>query len=228
MKISGLQKLTLLDYPGKTACTVFTYGCNLRCPFCHNAFLVTEKEDEYPSDLFFDYLKKRQGILDGVCITGGEPLIHGDLPDFIKEIRSLGFLVKLDTNGAFPSKLAPILENRLVDYIAMDVKNTPEKYGITVGIDGINVSPFLKSIELINSSGIPYEFRTTATKEFHVPEDFEIIASVIKGTEAYFIQKFKDSGNLIGNGLHPLDDEEMRRCKAFAEKVIPNVTLRGV
>ena len=228
MKISGLQKLTLLDYPGKTACTVFTYGCNLRCPFCHNAFLVTEKEEEYPIDLFFDYLKKRKGILDGVCITGGEPLIHNELPDFIREIRSLGYLVKLDTNGAFPTRLSKILEERIVDYVAMDVKNTEAKYGVTVGIDGINTAPFLESIRLLNASGIPHEFRTTATKEFHTPEDFEEIARLVKGTDAYFIQKFKDSGNLIGEGLHPLDDEEMRRCKAFAEKVIPNVSLRGV
>ncbi len=228
MKISGLQKLTLLDYPGKTACTVFTYGCNLRCPFCHNAFLVTEKEEEYPTELFFDYLKKRSGILDGVCVTGGEPLIHHDLPDFIKEIRSLGYLVKLDTNGAFPTKLEKLLDEGLVDYVAMDVKNTAEKYGVTVGIDGINVAPFLKSIALLNSSGIPHEFRTTAAAEFHSPEDFEEIARMVKGTDAYYIQKFKDSGNLIRGGLHPLDDEEMRRCKAFAEKVIPNVYLRGV
>lgn len=229
MKISGFQKLTLLDFPGRTACTVFTHGCNLRCPFCHNAPLVTRKDDsEFTEEEFFNYISKRKGIIDGVAITGGEPLLHKDVFDFIARIHDLGFSVKLDTNGFFPSLLFDIIKSGNVSYIAMDIKNTPEKYGATTGIEGISIDNVYKSIDHIIHSCLEYEFRTTAVAEFHNPEDFTVIAEMIEGADVYYIQKFKDSGDLITEGLHPLGDEDMRKCAENARKVLNNVSLRGV
>lgn len=229
MKISGFQKLTLLDFPGRTACTVFTHGCNLRCPFCHNAPLVTRKDNsEFTEEEFFNYISKRKGIIDGVAITGGEPLLHKDVFDFIARIHDLGFSVKLDTNGFFPSLLYDIIKSGNVSYIAMDIKNTPEKYGATTGIEGISIDNVYKSIDHIIHSGLEYEFRTTAVAEFHNPEDFTVIAEMIEGADVYYIQKFKDSGDLITEGLHPLGDEDMRKCAENARKVLNNVSLRGV
>ena len=149
MVIQGLQKLTLLDYPEKVACTVFTAGCNFRCPFCHNASLVidTYKNKEIPSEEFFDFLKKRQGILDGVCVTGGEPLIQHGIEDFLRRIKELGYAVKLDTNGSFPDKLARIVEAGLVDYVAMDIKNSQESYGRTIGIEDYDLRNIHRSVQ---------------------------------------------------------------------------------
>ncbi len=229
MKISGFQKLTLLDFPGRTACTVFTHGCNLRCPFCHNAPLVIQKDHpEFTEEEFFQYISKRKGILDGVAITGGEPLMHRDIVEFIARIRSMGFQVKLDTNGFFPTLLNDIICSGNVSYIAMDIKNSSEKYGMTVGIAGVSLENVYKSISLIMGSGLEYEFRTTAVAEYHAPDDFADIARMIKGARAYYIQKFKDSGNLIKEGLHPLSDDEMRECAAKAAQYLDNVCLRGV
>lgn len=229
MRINGLQKLTLLDFPGRTACTVFTSGCNLRCPFCHNASLATgENEDSVSEEEFFDYISKRKGILDGVAITGGEPLMHKDLIPFMKKIRELGFAVKLDTNGFFPTLLKDALASGSVSYVAMDIKNTPEKYGVTTGIAGISINNVLQSIDVILSSGIEHEFRTTAVAEFHNPDDFYGIAEMIRGAQSYYIQKFKDSGNLIREGLHALSDDAMRKCAENACKIVPNTALRGV
>ncbi|MGN1117523.1 MAG: anaerobic ribonucleoside-triphosphate reductase activating protein, partial [Acutalibacteraceae bacterium] len=163
MKIYGLQKMTLLDFPGKVACTLFTGGCNFRCPFCHNARLVTEldKDEVYSEEEIFEYLRKRVGILDGVCITGGEPLMNADIADFITKVRELGYAVKLDTNGSYPETLKNLIDRGLVDYIAMDIKNTPEKYAQTIGVKKFDFTPIKKSIEIIMQSGVPYEFRTT-------------------------------------------------------------------
>ena len=205
MKIHGLQKLTLLDYPGHVACTVFTGGCNLRCPFCHNASLVTHIDEAavMPEEEFFGFLKKRQGILDGVCITGGEPLMNADIEDFIKKIRALGFAVKLDTNGTFFETLSRIVENKLVDYIAMDIKNTVEKYPITTGVSAKVTENIKKSVELLKNSDIPFEFRTTIVAEFHTVNDIEKITEWIGGNDVnYFLQNFVDSGDLIGKDLH--------------------------
>lgn len=230
MEIKGLQKLTLLDYPGKVACTVFTGRCNFRCPFCQNSDLVISPKltPSIPDEEVRDFLKKRAGILDGVCITGGEPLLQGDLIDFIGFCRSIGLLVKLDTNGYLTEVLRPILEKKLVDYIAMDIKAGPENYGKLVGIKNFDVSPVLESVELIKGSGIDHEFRTTVVGDMHTEEDFVRIGSWLAGEERYFLQKFVDSGALIEGGHSPASDEEMRRFLEIIKKRIPNAQLRGL
>ncbi len=228
MLLAGLQKLTLLDFPGHTACTVFTHGCNLRCPFCHNAALVVDKQEETVSEEdFFAFLTKRQGILDGVAVTGGEPLLQKDLPAFLRKIKDMGYAVKLDTNGFFPDRLRLLLADGLVDYVAVDVKNSMAKYAVTVGVDDLDLSPFLATVDLLLKSDTDFEFRTTAVKEFHVPEDFAQIGRLIEGTPRYFIQAFKDSGGLISGGLHPLSKEDMEACKTEAERYVPT-QIRGM
>ena len=230
MKIYGLQKLTLLDYPSKTACTVFTAGCNMRCPFCHNPSLVTRIDNSYiiSEEEFFSFLSKRKGVLDGVCVTGGEPLLQPDLKDFIAKIKEKGFLVKLDTNGALPEKLKDIISSDLVDYIAMDIKNTPEKYAVTCGMEEISPDDIYKSINLIINSGKEYEFRTTAVREFHTPEDFKAIAGMIKGAKAYYIKNFVDSGDTIVKGFSPLNENDLQEARAEALKILDKVEIRGI
>ena len=227
MKISGLQKLTLLDYPGKMACTVFTYGCNFRCPFCHNALLVTEENsDSISEDEFFSFLKKRQGILDGVCISGGEPTLQKDLPEFISKIKALGYCVKLDTNGSSPLIVKKLIDEKLIDYIAMDIKNSPARYDITCGCQ-VDIDAVKQSVSIIKQSGIAHEFRTTTVKEYHKAEDFEAIADWIEGSR-YFLQHFENSGNLIGENLTALSKEEMAEIAGKIRKKLPDVQLRGV
>ena len=228
MKISGLQKLTLLDFPGKMACTVFTYGCNFSCPFCHNTLLVTEENsDNISEDEFFAFLKKRQGILDGVCISGGEPTLQKDLAEFISKIKAMGYAVKLDTNGSEPQVLRKLISENLLDYVAMDIKNSPDKYSLTCGCE-VDMVPIKESVSIIKESGIPHEFRTTTVRELHTAEDFAQIADWLEGNSRYFLQHFEDSGNLIGDNLSALSKEEMT---AFAESMrskLPNVAIRGV
>lgn len=227
MKISGLQKLTLLDFPGKTAATVFLAGCNMRCPFCHNSRLVEGHDfEEISEEELFRYLEKRAGLLDGVCVTGGEPLLREELRDFLIKIRSLGYLVKLDTNGSLPERLESVLD--VVDYVAMDIKNTPEKYPQTVGIDSFDVSPILRSVELLKKSGVEHEFRTTLVKELHTPDDVEKIAKWLGDGEKYFLQKFVDSGEILKSGLSPLSDEVMQNCLKSALKYVTMAQLRGM
>ena len=232
MVISGLQKLTLLDYPGRTACTVFTPFCNWRCPFCHNALLVTDIQpgDEIPEDEFFSFLKKRQGLLDGVAVTGGEPLLQPDLGAFLRRVKSLGYAVKLDTNGCCPDRLAALLSEGLVDYAAMDVKNTPEKYPVTVGVPGFDPAPVRESMAILRSSGIGYEFRTTVVREFHTADDIEAIARWLREESAprYFLQNFRDSGGLIGENLHPVPRDEIFAMRDRAAAILPVTALRGV
>ena len=177
MRIQGLQKLTLLDFPEKVACTVFAAGCNLRCPFCHNASLVVNipKEAEISEETFFSFLKKRQGVLDGVCVSGGEPLLQSDIETFIGKIKELGFLVKLDTNGTFPEKMKQLIERGLVDYVAMDIKNSLETYTITCGVEQLDLEKIKESVSYLKEGHVPYEFRTTVTKNFHSIEEFESI-----------------------------------------------------
>ena len=228
MKISGLQKLTLLDYPGKMACTVFTYGCNFRCGFCHNALLVTEENsDNISEDEFFSFLKKRQGILEGVCITGGEPTLQPDLREFITKVRSLGYAVKLDTNGTNPRLLKSLIQENLLDYVAMDIKHSPDKYDFICGCE-VDIDSIKESVSIIIDSGIDHEFRTTTVREYHTAEDFDAIAEWIKGDSKYFLQHFKDSGNLIGDNLSPLNQEEMTAYAEAIRNKVPNVALRGV
>lgn len=230
MKIHGLQKLTLLDFPGKIACTVFTAGCNMRCPFCHNASLVTHVDPDavMDDDEFFAFLKKRTGMLDGVAITGGEPTLDPGLADFMRRVRSMGFLVKLDTNGTRPALLREILAEGLADYVAMDVKNSPEKYGLTVGIKEFDVAPVRESAAILMSSGTPFEFRTTVVDGLHTEADFEAIGQWLRGSEPYFLQNFKDSGDLIHPGMKGKSPEEMQKFLEIVKKYIPKAELRGL
>ncbi len=228
MILGGFQKLTLLDFPGKVACTVFTKGCNFRCPFCHNAFLVEGKEEAESIDSkeVTEYLKKRQGILEGVCITGGEPLISNGLEEFIKEVKEMGFSVKLDTNGSYPEKLKDLVKKGLVDYVAMDVKNSFEKYSLTSGKE-VDISKIEESIAFLISSGIDYEFRTTVSKELHTPSDIEKIGEKIKGAKKYFLQNFVDSGNTISKNLSPVDAKTLEEMRQKATLSVPEAAIRG-
>jgi pyruvate formate lyase activating enzyme len=231
MNISGLQKLTLLDYPGYIACTIFTPGCNFRCPFCHNSGLVTriDAKEEIPESEILAFLSKRKGVLDGVCITGGEPLLQPDLKSFIKKVKEMGFKVKLDSNGYSPDKLQELIDEGLLDMVAMDIKNSPEKYALTTGLPSIDMSLIAKSIQIITSSQIRYEFRTTAVQEFHKKEDFAEIAHLIKGAKAYFIQNFVDSGAVIQSGLHGFDRASLEEFRQAAmNNGLTNVEIRGV
>ena len=230
MLILGFQKMTLLDFPNKVACTVFTGGCNLRCPFCHNAKLVTEinADDKYSEEEILSFLKKRVGLLDGVCITGGEPLIQDGVKDFIIKIKELGFKVKLDTNGFYPEKLKDLVRNNLVDYVAVDVKNSLKKYPETAGIKDLDLKPFKESVEFLLKGEVEYEFRTTVVKEYHEIDDIEKIAEFIKGAPRYFLQNFVDSGNLIGNNLHAHEKETLLKMQTVSKKHIPNTEIRGI
>ncbi len=231
MKISGLLKLTALDYPEKLACTVFTAGCNLRCPFCHNASLVCGSGEEISEDEFFAFLKKRRGILDGVCITGGEPLLQSKIAEFMKKIKDLGFLVKLDTNGAFPDRLSSLIDAHLVDYVAMDIKNCPEKYPITCGVKGSYEEffvPFKESIDILLKGKVDYEFRTTVVSELHTLDDIKKAGEAIKGADKWFLQCFKDSGDLLGSGLSAPSKDILNKMKALALTFVENCEIRGV
>lgn len=229
MLIKGFQKLTLLDYPGKTACTVFTGGCNFRCPFCHNAGLVTKMDpDIIDESEVFAHLKKRQGILDGIAITGGEPLLQGDIEDFLEKIREFNYEIKLDTNGSFPQKLKRIIEKGLCDYVAMDIKNSKEKYSETVGISEFDISSVEESIDTLMNGNVDFEFRTTVTSDFHTVKDIEDIGKWIKGTENYYLQNFVDSGNLIDSSVTGVSKDEMNEMLEVVKKYVPTAQIRGL
>ncbi len=229
MNIQGFQKLTLLDYPGKMACTLFTAGCNLRCPFCHNSRLVLnpEKESEFSVEEILSFLKKRQGILDGVVITGGEPLLQKDIADFIRQIKELGYSVKLDTNGTFPQKLRELVENGLVDYVAMDIKNSPELYAETIGISGYDISKIKESIAFLLEGRVDYEFRTTVVREFHSVFGMDNIGKLIKGAKRHFLQAFVDSGELIAFGLSGVPKDEMESMQKIMLNYVDSCEIRG-
>ena len=230
MIIHGLQKLTLLDYPGHTACTVFTGGCNYRCPYCHTAALVLNPHDQpvMEEESFFSFLKKRRGLLDGVAITGGEPTLLADLPAFIRKIRELGFKVKLDTNGTNPAMLAALLEEKLVDYVAMDIKTSPERYAAVTGIPGCSTKNVEESVRLLMAGDTDFEFRTTVVRHLHTPGDFESIGRWIAGAPRYFLQAFKDSGGLLQEGLTGFDRAEMAALADVVRPFVPSVEVRGV
>ncbi len=228
MDVSGIQKMTLLDYPGRCACTVFLAGCNLRCPFCHNASLVlTNPEPAMTESEFFAFLGKRKGLLDGVCITGGEPTLRKDLPDFIRKIRDMGYLVKLDTNGSNPQMLEKLLEEKLVDYVAMDIKNCPDRYPETCGGPDIlrNVEECLK---LLRNSCVEWELRTTCVKPFHDESALEAIGKWLSGTKNYYLQSFVDSGDLVGSGVSGFTKEEMEVLRNCVLPHIPTTRIRGI
>jgi len=230
MNINGFQKMTLLDYPNKVACTVFTAGCNLRCPFCHNALLVTDIDDSarINEEEILTFLGKRKGLLDGVCITGGEPLLQNDIDNFIRKIKNMGFSVKLDTNGMFPEKLKYLINNKLIDYVAMDIKNSFDKYGETVGITDFDCSNIKESIDFLLQGNVDFEFRTTVVKEFHTVEDIAEISKMLNGAPKYYLQNFVDSGNLIGENLHSVSKETLTKMRDGARKFINNVEIRGI
>ncbi len=229
--ISGLQKLTLLDYPGTVACTVFTGGCNFRCPFCHNASLVRpgdlNRENEEAQILSF--LKKRVGILDGVAVTGGEPLLHTDMPAFLEKVRALGYRIKLDTNGSFPDRLIEIVRAGLVDRVAMDIKNAPGLYAETAGLPGLDLKPIERSKDFLLSGEVDYEFRTTVVKGLHTAESLLGAARWIEGAKEYWLQQYRDSGNVLTpDGLSAFPAEEMHAFADTLRPVIPTVRVRGV
>ena len=228
MKIGGFQKMTMLDFPERVACTVFTHGCNLRCPFCHNAMLVTSEAELFDENEILSYINKRKGVLDGVCITGGEPLLQKDVFGFMKKIKDLGLLVKLDTNGAYPDLLKKAIEDGLVDYVAMDIKNSKEKYAQTVGVSNLDITPYEKSVEILKNSGIDYEFRTTIVKELHDLSDIQKIGEWIKGAKKYFLQSFVDSGNTIKTGYSAHDKNTLEAFKQAVLEHILRVEIRGI
>lgn len=232
MKVTGIQKLTLLDYPGVVACTVFTAGCNFRCPFCHNAMLVLPEQIDnecLTDDEVFGFLKKRRGVLDGVAVTGGEPLLHADMPEFLARVKELGYKIKLDTNGSNPELLSEIVKNKLVDRVAMDIKNAPEEYARTIGLKSFDIAPVERSKEMLLRGDIDYEFRTTVVKGIHTKESLIGAAKWIKGAREYYLQQFKDSGNLIlPDGLSAYDEKQMHALADAVRDYVPTVEVRGV
>jgi len=229
MYIQGLQKLTLLDYPEKLACTVFTAGCNFRCPFCHNASLVRGTgEEPMAEEDFFAFLQSRRGILEGVCVTGGEPTLQPDLPAFLARIKELGFAVKLDTNGYRPAVLKQLVEAGLIDYVAMDIKNTPEKYPLTAGVEGLEVEHVRESVAFLLTGAVDYEFRTTVVKELHTAADIEGICRWIRGAKRYYLQNFEDSGDLLSEGFSGCDKETLAAYLNLSKNILGQVELRGV
>ena len=229
MNIHGLQKMTLLDFPGRVAATVFLGGCDFRCPFCHNFELVDGSAPAVMDDgQLFDFLKKRRGLLDGVAITGGEPCLRPDLPDLLRGIRSLGYAVKLDTNGAHPDRLREILDADLAQYVAMDIKNSPAKYAATAGLDSVNLDSVRESVSILMSGPADYEFRTTVVAELHDTADFEDIGRWIRGARRYFLQSFTDRDSVPFSGLHAPSKEMLEACASIARKYIGQVEIRGV
>lgn len=213
MLISGFDKVTLLNYPGLVACTIFTKGCNLKCPFCHNSSLISGNNDTYiDEDEIFKYLNKRKNIIEGVCISGGEPLLQKDIKEFIKKIKSLGLKVKLDTNGTNPDLILSLINDNLLDYIAMDIKNIKSKYELTSGAK-VKIDNILKSINIIENSGIDYEFRTTIIKEFHTLSDIDYISKKLDKKSKYYIQNFVKSDAVLDKNLHSFTSDELKEMK---------------
>lgn len=229
MRIDGLQTLTLLDYPGKVACTVFTSGCNMRCPFCHNASLVCGEVPPFmEKEEFFAFLKKRTGVLDGVCVTGGEPLLQEGLIPFLLEVKEKGFTTKFDTNGLLHDRLRAVVEAGAVDYVAMDIKNCKARYAETAGVPGLDLAPIEKSVQFLMEGSVDYEFRTTVVKELHNKADFDEIGRWLKGAKRYFLQSFKDSGDILSPGLSPMEKTDLLEIRDRLRAEIPGVELRGV
>ncbi len=229
MTIEGLQKLTLLDYPGRTACTVFLAGCNFRCPFCHNFELVAKPAAPLMTDEeLLAYLEKRKGLLDGVAITGGEPLLRKELPELLRKVKALGYAVKLDTNGSFPARLKELVEEGLVDNVAMDVKNAPARYGETVGFLKLDLAAIEQSIDYLLTDVVDYEFRTTIIEQFHGPEEMDEIARRLAGAKRYFLQQFKSSERVPDGGLTPPTYQQMQDYLKIVRVHVPAAELRGV
>ncbi|MCR5403458.1 MAG: anaerobic ribonucleoside-triphosphate reductase activating protein [Butyrivibrio sp.] len=229
MQIHGLQKMTLLDYPGHIACTVFLGGCDFRCPYCHNFELVNgSMEPVVDEEEFFRFLNKRKGLLDGVAITGGEPLLRRDIRGFIERIRDLNFLIKLDTNGYHPDELDRLLNDGLIDYVAMDIKNSPEKYSLTCGEVAVDTSLIERSISIIREKAPDYEFRTTVVKEFHELNDFEYIGILLRGAKAYYLQQYVERDTVPDKSLHAPSNNELLQYLDIVKTYVPNSSIRGI
>ncbi len=229
MKLHGLQKMTLLDFPGRVACTVFLGGCDFRCPFCHNFELIDGTAAPIMDDTdLLRFLESRKGLIEGVAITGGEPCLHKDLPALIRKIRETGYAVKLDTNGYHPQLLEAILEEGLVEYVAMDIKNCAEKYALTCGVDQVNMDTIKESISLLMNSRIDYEFRTTVIDELHEEADFEKIGELIRGAKHYYLQRFTDRESVPYGNLSAPSFDKMYRLAEIAKRYVPDTALRGV
>lgn len=230
MKIMGLQKTTLLDYPGLVGTTIFLAGCNMRCPFCHNTNLIDNNTSspEYSMEEVINFLKKRQGIIEGVCITGGEPTLNPDLHDFIQSIRSLGYKIKLDTNGSNPSVLKSLINEDLLDYVAMDIKSSLEAYPLLCGLSSFDTSSIVKAIDILNSSSIDHEYRTTVIKQYHTKEIMGDIGKLLKGSNKYYLQSFKDSDFVPDHSLSPCSKEELLSFLPILKEYVELVELRGI
>lgn len=231
MQIHGFNKTTLLDYPAHIAACIFTGACNLRCPFCQNASLVLSPHTQpiIPEEEIFDYLKKRSGILEGLCITGGEPTLQADLPEFIRKVKDLGLLVKLDTNGNNPKMVESLIDEKLIDYVAMDIKSSKEGYSKATGVADLDIAPYEATVDLLVNSGIEYEFRTTAVKELVSVKDFIDIGLWLNGADKYFLQGYKDSGDLIaGDGLTGYTRAELEPIAGNLKAYFKKIEIRGL
>lgn len=229
MKIHGLMKMTLLDFPGQVACTVFLGGCDMRCPFCHNSELLDMNAPEVMDENeLYDFLSKRKGLLDGVVFTGGEPLLRRDIAPVMQKIREMGFKIKLDTNGNHPDRLKELVSSGLVDYVAMDIKNSPEKYGVTIGLPDFDISKVKESVEFLLEGKVPYEFRTTVVRQFHDEESMKAIAGWISGADRYYLQGFVDRETVKFSGLEACSKEQMHSFLEIVKSSVKEADLRGV
>ena len=230
MNICGYQKTTLLDYPEHVAATIFTGGCNFRCPFCHNSDLLLKPDSTslISEEEIFAFLKKRKNVLSGVCITGGEPTLQPDLKDFIIKVRALGYKIKLDTNGYRPDVITTLLNDNLLDYIAMDIKSGFSNYANVSGVPNLDINKIKESISIIENFGIDYEFRTTVVKEFHTEKDFHEITKMISSKSPYYIQSFQDSGNILTPGLSSCDKETLEYFLSIMKEKVLGSSLRGI
>ncbi len=232
MNIAGLQKLTTKDFPGILACIVFTKGCNLKCPYCQNSELIPlvgpVTENSLTSEDVIEFLKQRKNVLDGIVITGGEPLLQVDIKDFLKSVKEVGYKIKLDTNGTTPSLLKELIDSSLIDYVAMDIKNDFEGFGKTCGVNNINTNNIVQSIEILKASPIDYEFRTTIVKEFHNQDSILNICKMIGKEPKYFLQNFEDSSNVMNHDLHGFTTEELQEIQKHFEREYSNLKVRGL
>ena len=229
MKIHGLQKMTLLDYPGKVACTVFLGGCDMRCPFCHNAELIDGSAPAVmEEEELLAFLEKRKGLLEGVAVTGGEPLLRPDIIQLAEKIRDLGYPLKLDTNGTHPDRLREMISRGLAAYVAMDIKNSPDRYAQTAGLDMLDLGPVRESVSILMEGNTDYEFRTTTVAELHDADSFREIGKWIRGARRYFLQKFTDRDTVPFGGFHAPTDDQMREYAGIVREFVPFVGLRGI
>lgn len=226
--IYGFQKTTLLDYPGHLASIIFLGHCNFRCPYCHNSTLLTPTDHTVPISLdsILAYLEKRRSVLQGVCISGGEPTLQKELPLLLSSIKSMGYLTKLDTNGTNPTMIHHLIQENLLDMVAMDIKHTPEKYAQTIGISSFDMTPVLESIELLKQSNLSYEFRTTLVKEYHALEDMPVLGQLLHGDSPYFLQNYKDGPTVLQPGLHGFTPQELKEYQKLLLPYVPNTFLR--